>query len=346
MKKYLFIFLYCLFISCTDKINPQILNIPFDKDAVSPIDYSKNENWAALPVKKDNADKVPSKSNFVDVQSSSEADVFFIHPTTYLKTSKKCHQWNAMVEDLSLNRQTDHTTILYQASVFNGSGKIYSPRYRQAHISSYFTKQKGIAKAALDLAYEDIKNSFQYYLDHYNNGRPIIIASHSQGTTHAIHLLQQFFDSKPLMKQLVAAYLIGMPVYDSLFITLKPCQSSAETGCYVSWRTYASNIGKDDIIDPLPIAICTNPLTWKTDSVYAPYQMNKGGLLKNFNHIYPNLTDARVSNGILLINKPHFCGNIFFHFKNYHIADYNLFYVNIRENAQERVRSFLKNKLN
>ena len=295
MKKYLFVFLCFLYISCTDKINPQILSIPFNKDAVVPIDYSKSENWAALPEKNDNADKVPSKSNFVEVQSSPKVDVFFIHPTTYLKTNKKCNQWNVMVEDLFLNRHTDQTTILFQASVFNGSGKIYSPRYSQAHISSYFTKQKGIAKAALDLAYEDRKNSFQYYLDHYNHGRPVIIASHSQGTTHAIHLLQDFFDSKPLMKQLVAAYLIGMPVYDSLFITLKPCESSEETGCYVSWCTYASGVNKDDIIDPFPIAICTNPLTWKTDSVYAPYQMNKGGLLKNFNHIYPNLTDARVS---------------------------------------------------
>ena len=288
----MFVLLCFLYISCTGKINPQILNIPFNKYAVALIDYSKSENWAALPDKKDNADKVPSNSNFVDVQRSSELDVFFIHPTTYLKTNKKNNQWNASVEDLSLNRLTEKTTILFQASAFNGSDKIYSPRYRQAHISSYFTKQKGIANLALYLAYEDIKNSFQYYLDHYNNERPVIIASHSQGTTHAIRLLQDFFNSKPLIKQLVAAYLIGMPVYDSLFVTLKPCESSEETGCYVSLRTFASNVSKEDIIDPMPLAICTNPLTWKNDSVYAPNSMNKGGLLKNFNHIYPKLTDA------------------------------------------------------
>ena len=186
----MFVLLCFLYISCTDKINPQILNIPFNKYAVALIDYSKSENWAALPDKKDNADKVPSNGNFVDAQRSSELDVFFIHPTTYLKTNKKNNQWNASVEYLSLNRLTEKTTILFQASVFNGSGKIYSPRYRQAHISSYFTKQKGIANAALDLAYEDINNSFQYYLDHYNNERPVIIASHSQGTTHYQQLLQ------------------------------------------------------------------------------------------------------------------------------------------------------------
>ena len=83
-----------------------------------------------------------------------------------------------------------------------------------------------------------------------------------------------------------------MPVYDSLFVTLKPFESSEETGCYVSWCTFASNISKEEILDPMPLAICTNPLTWKNDSVFAPYPMNKGGLLKNFNHIYPKLTDA------------------------------------------------------
>ena len=321
----MFVLLCFLYINCTDKINPQILNIPFNKDAVASNHYSKSENWAALPDKKDSAEKVPCNSNFVDVQRSSEIAVFLIHPTTYLKINKKNNQWNASVEDISLNLLSEKTTILFQASVFNGLGKIYAPRYRQAHISSYFTKQNGIANSDLDLAYKDIKNSFQYYPDHYNNERPVIISSHSQGTTHAILLMQDFFNSKPFMKQIVAAYLIGMPVYDSLFVTLIPCESPEETGCYVSWPTYASNISNEDIIVPMPLAICTNPLTWKNDSVYAPYPMNKGRLLKNFNHIYQKFTDAQVSNEVLLINKPHFWANVFLHSKNYHIVDYNLF---------------------
>ena len=319
MKKNTLVFLCFLYLyGCTDKFTPQILTLPYNKEAVTAPDYNRNENWAALPDKKDNADKVPLKSNLKDEQSKSKVDVFFIHPTTYLKTNKKCKQWNASLDDHSLNEITDKSTILFQASVFNSSGKIYAPRYRQAHISSYFTKQKKIAHEALDLAYLDIKNSFLYYLDHYNKGNPIIIASHSQGTTHAIHLLQDFFDNKPLMKQLVAAYLLGMPVYDSLFTIIRPCQSSNETGCYVTWRTYASKIKEEDIIDPIPVAVCTNPLSWHTDSIYASNELNKGGLLKNFNHIYLKLSDARVSKGVLLINNPHFFDNFLLHFKNYH----------------------------
>ena len=65
-------------------------------------------------------------------------------------------------------------------------------------------KDTSKAGKAFDFAYEDIKKSFEYYLQHYNNGRPIIIASHSQGTTHALRLLKEFFENKPL--QLVAVW--------------------------------------------------------------------------------------------------------------------------------------------
>ena len=197
------------------------------------------------------------------------------------------------VEDLCLNRLTEKTTIRFKASVFKGSGKIYFQSFKQAHLSSYFNKQKTISNAALDLAYEDIKNCFQYNLNHYYNERPVIIASQSQGTKYDIRHLQDFFDSKSLMKQLVSVHLIGMPVYDSLFLTLIPCDSSEETGCYISCSIrFASNISKEVIINSMPLVICTDSLTLKNVSSFDPYPMNKGGLLKNFNDIYPKLTDA------------------------------------------------------
>ena len=61
---------------------------------------------------------------------------------------------------------------------------------------------------AFELAYQDVKKAFEYYLEHYNNGRPIIIASHSKGSTHTIRLLKEFFDGKQLKEKLVMAYLI------------------------------------------------------------------------------------------------------------------------------------------
>ncbi|MCX6291101.1 MAG: DUF3089 domain-containing protein [Bacteroidetes bacterium] len=278
-----FFSLLFIFTGCSDKFTPQLLEIPFDSTAVAPPDYSMNENWASLPAQKDNADNVPSCCGFADEQDTSSIDVFFIHPTTYLSTTNESTQWNASVHDQKINDRTDATTILYQASVFNGAGKIYAPRYRQAHLSAFFTSLEKDAHQALDLAYNDVKKSFEYYLTYYNHGRPVIIASHSQGTKHAIRLLKDFFEGKPLMKQLVAAYLIGMPVRDTMFTILKPCRSEGETGCYVSWRTYARNFFPPGYVKPAVEAVCTNPLTWTTDSSYASCELNKGGILKNFN---------------------------------------------------------------
>ncbi|MEO8086152.1 MAG: DUF3089 domain-containing protein [Bacteroidota bacterium] len=329
--------------ACSSKYTPNILTIPFSEQFTpSRPDYNKSENWAVLPDKKDNADRVPQCKGCLDEQASAEVDVFFIHPTLYLDTTPKSHQWNADVNDEVINKKVDESTILYQASAFNGAGKIYAPRYREAHLAAYYTKDKPTADMAFELAYSDVKRAFEFYMEHWNNNRPVIIASHSQGTTHAIRLLQEFFDGKPLMNQLVAAYLIGIPVYDTLYSHLKICADSSETGCFVTWRTFAQKYFPPGYVIPKHDAVCTNPLTWRNDDKYAPYKLNKGGILKNFKHIIPHLSDAQVLDGVVRIDKPHFFLTPFFKYTNYHIVDYNLFYMNIRENAQLRVKKFLE----
>ena len=78
------------------------------------------------------------------------------------------------------------------------------------------------------------------------------------------------------------------------------------------------------------------------DSLKAPKIKNKGGVLKNFNKIIPHVVDAQVHKNILWTSKPKFFGNIFLTQKNYHIADYNFFYINFRENIKERISVFWK----
>ena len=61
-----------------------------------------------------------------------------------------------------------------------------------------------MAEGALDQAYEDVLAAFDYFLANFNDGRPIIIASHSQGTVHGARLLADRFDNNPnLRNQLV-----------------------------------------------------------------------------------------------------------------------------------------------
>lgn len=338
-----FLLLFCLLMTaCSNRYHQFASHYTFKNPDGKP-DYSNLDDWAAHPYKQDPSDSVPGPLR-AHYRPDSTVDVFFIHPTTY--TSKeKLFGWNAPVDDAELNAKTDYSTILFQAGIFNEAGRVFSPRYRQAHLSAYFPKDAddtAHALAAFELAYNDVKAAFAWYLQNNNNGRPIIIASHSQGTTHAKRLLKEFFDGSLLQNRLVAAYLIGIPLEPDYFSTITPCKTPFQTGCVCSWRTFKEGYKPNYVQKEKFIAVVTNPLTWDASIPKADRSLNTGGLLLNYNRIVKKVANANVSNGVLWTDKPHFFGNVFLRSKNYHIADMNLYFLNIRENAKQRVTAFRK----
>ena len=345
MKYVLYILLLSQLFACTVSKYTQFEHTYHFSAASGSPDYSSLDYWAAHPWKHDPSDSVPKMLKPSYHSPDSTVDIFFIHPTTYT-SDKKEFGWNASIDDPALTAKTDYTSILYQASVFNEAGRIFAPRYRQAHLSSYFPKTAEDtiqAVAAFEEAYDDVKQAFEYYLAHWNKGRPIIIASHSQGTTHAKRLIKEFFDGKPLQQQLVAAYLVGMAVEPDWFTALPPCTTPSQTGCVCSWRTFQEGYKPDYVEKEKFTAVVTNPLTWDAAQPYAPADMNKGAILRNFDVLKKDVVDAKVEKGVLWTMKPHFTGSFLLHTKNFHIADYNFFYLSIRQNAQERTEAF-KNK--
>lgn len=306
-------------------------------------DYADPNNWGALPTKGDPADRTPGDA-LADQQASAVADVFYIHPTIYFKTRRNNSLWNANLEDQKLNKDVDETAILNQGSIFNAAGRVYAPRYRQAHIKVFYPAGASISEQALDTAYADVLAAFDYYVANYNQGRPIVIASHSQGTTHAKRLLVDRFNGKPLRKQLVVAYLVGMPVSADAYAGIPVCQSPDQTGCFVSWRTYRQDFTpKKNYRDTVPNIAVVNPLSWSTNEERAPAALNKGGVLYNYDKgPLPELVWAERRGGGLFTNKPSFFGDILFNRKNYHVGDFNLFWLNIRENAVQRVAAYLQ----
>lgn len=325
-------------LSCSKKSYPGETNYSFKSTTGKP-DYKELNYWASHPWKKDAADNIPS--DIKNKKKDSIADVFFIHPTIYTAVNMPMG-WNANIDDEMINKKTDNSSILYQASVFNEHCRVFAPRYRQANIKAFYTDDKESSKKAFDIAYEDIKAAFEYYLNTQNNNRPIIIASHSQGTLHAGRLLKEFFEGKALQKKLVCAYIIGLPVFTTYFNEIKPCIDSGSIGCFVTWRTFQEGYIPEFVKKEKEKAFVTNPLTWRLTEEFATAKLNKGGILKNFDNVIPALVQAQVHENILWVNKPKFFGNFFLTMKNYHIVDYNLFYMNIRENVAERIESFLK----
>lgn len=321
-----------LLVSCTAR--PARFN---STSVPSAPDYSNLYYWAAHPDKDDPSDKVPHAS-LLNNTSIPDVDVFFLHPTIYYGKAKN---WNADLHDQQLNEKTDQSTILHQASIFNAAGRVFAPRYRQAHLTAFFTSDKQSAAEALDLAYADIADAFRYYLKNWNHGRPIILAAHSQGARHAIHLLKEFFDNTPLREKLVVAYIVGWPVSVDEFKNIPVCSRPEQTGCFCSWHTVKYGYYPKGF--PLGDSIAVvNPLTWFTDQTPAGKELNDGTVLRKFNLIQPGLADAQISNGILWTHKPRFPGSFFLMKRNYHIADFNFFYADVRTNALQRVKAFLK----
>lgn len=318
----------------------------YDRDDLDLVpaapDYSQIKYWVAHPEVEDKADLVPGKGELREYQETAEVDVFFIYPTIYTKKQHKDHPWFADVNDAKLNKEIATSTIKYQATVFNASGKVYAPLYRQAHIGVYYADNLPLKVEALDFAYQDVKRAFEYYLENWNNGRPIIIASHSQGTNHAVSLLRDFFESKALMNQLVAAYIVGMPLDKGTFSYIPTCENPEDTGCWLTWNTYARDYYPPNHDFWYAHALNVNPLNWKTDTTYVSWGENRGGILKNYKKIRPGLSDAQNMDGMLWINKLRFFWSFLINWDRYHVVDYNLFYLNIRDNVEERVTMFLK----
>jgi hypothetical protein len=310
-------------------------------DENASTDYSQEKYWAALPTKEDPSDLVPDG---LPIPTQTEVDVFFLYPTSFL-SRKDREKWNASLDDKKVNNHTDQTSIKYQASVFNQVGQVYAPRYRQAHIHAYYSQDKQRAMRAFDLAYRDVRDAFQYYLTYYNKGRPIIIAGHSQGTTHGMRLVREFFDGTPLQNRLVTAYLAGMPIPQGYFEHLQPCNSPEEINCINSWRTFKYGYEPRYLASEKP-AIITNPISWKTDTTYIPKTNHKGAVLRKFDGGgLTGITDAQIYKNILWVHKPKFPGSFLYRSNNFHIADYNFFYFDIRQNALLRKDRFL-NKTN
>ena len=297
-------------------------------------DYSQEKYWAALPWRQDEADLTPD--GLTDRQAEAEVDVFFIHLTTY-NGKKGDTNWNGPVLNPEVNARTLEKPIKFQASIFNGAGRVFAPFYRQAHLKAYFTRDSSSAQKAFELAYSDVRAAFQYYLDNYNEGRPIIIATHSQGTTHGKRLLKEFFDGKPLQEKLVAAYLIGIPLGKDDFQHIIPCRDSLDTGCFSAWRTFKRGYEPKK---SYPNEVAINPLLWTAEETYAPKSLNLGAVLIPFEEVRPGSTDAQVHGSILWASKPKFPGSFLMMTKNFHAGDLNLYYMNIRKNAQARVRVF------
>lgn len=328
----------------------------FEETAKLPApDYAKPNAWLAYPGRNGLERSTPPGMTAID-EAEAPVDVFFIHPTTFSNNK----EWNGPFDADDKAAPLNPVVLMGQASAFNGCCLIYAPRYRQASVAGLKDNR------AADLAYRDVAEAFRYFIAHANKGRPFIIASHSQGTGHAIQLLQNEILKTPLKDRLVAAYLIGGYVPEEFAeIGLPVCDGPRQTGCVISWNASkgwkASRMAVDNDktypwqgtmrrIGETP-AVCVNPLSWRSNGA-APITANQGSLAfpeapfpakaATLTKLETGVTGAVCDKGLLVADIPWgaplwFRDGLSNLLGSYHLNDYGLFYANIRSNAIERV---------
>lgn len=313
-------------------------------DSVTPAlaatpDYSQTANWLALssPIK--------------------NVDVFYVYPTAYKKAASSDPDFCAINNPTMV--QGAQSAFQRQATAFTPYANIFAPYYRQVdatyQLSLPFDQQdENIRK----VPGPDVLAAFEYYLRHYNNGRPFILAGHSQGSAVLKYILSGYMKAHPdVYQRMIAAYVVGQsitPRYLAQNSHLRFATGGSDTGVIVSWNTEAPTT---TITNPVtePGGIAINPITWTLGQDTADASRNLGSLqldstglpvLDQYGEILrvTGLADARVdqAKGVVI------CSTVnpadYNAYGIYHSFDYPFYFFNIRQNAADRIGRYFSEK--
>ncbi len=302
--------------------------------AESGTDYSKPENWA-----------------YFDAETAGrDADVFFICPSVYGGSDDAC---NMSLSDQE-TKESFSGAINMEKGIYDQNSRFFAPYYRQIGLNVYEMPEED-REPYLEIAYEDVKDAFEYYWETCNDGRPIILAGFSQGADMCLRLMKDFFAQDDRMEQLVACYAIGWWVTeDDLqeFPHLKMASGESDTGVIVSFNSEAETVTDSLMIPAGTRTLAINPLNWKTDSTFADKSLNKGACFTDYSGSIlteiPELTGAYLDpiRGALKVPDvspaDYPAGLSIFTDGIYHLYDYQFFYRNLQENVQTRIRAYMQ----
>ena len=304
-------------------------------------DYSQKSSWCKIP------------------NITKDVDTFYINSTVYIIGSFESGAPDYATLDNAEMLKGFEEEYIAHATVYEAATNVFMPYYRQAGLRYADEVQKktgGIDAALLGIPYDDITSALDYYFENYNNGRPFILAGHSQGSAMALLVLKNYFKNHPdYYNRMIAAYVIGYSVTrDDLKANphLKFAAGETDTGVIISWNTEGPNNTHNGVV--LPNAISINPLNWKLDSTYAPVSENLGSLMPNAETGKLELQDVNADaqviteRGVIVTNAnitpyPAEAAEIFtklFGSHSFHEYDYSFYYNNIKANAAKRIAAY------
>jgi len=298
-------------------------------------DYSQSSHWLNIPA------------------TGKAVDVFYLYPTCWNKVDSTKPNICTIDDATMLNGSA--AVYMRQATAFETVGNVYAPYYRQAD-AGYTLRLPENERDALigGIPTTDAVAAFDYYIQHFNNNRPFILAGHSQGSNVMLFLLSGYMKEHPdVYKRMIAAYVIGYPVtaaYLSKNPHLKFATGADDTGVIISYNTQSDAVAAGgNLVVGSNIGLVINPISWTRDEIVATTAQGLGSYLPSpATHLFtqmPQYADAKVNvaKGVLICSTAT-DKNLTLGFGPgvYHSYDYPFYYYNIRANAQNRANLFLK----
>ena len=224
-------------------------------DATPPAknDYSIASNWLCLPGHEDacSADEESTivapigKLKVEKFRPSKKApiDCFYVYPTVSRDPGVNSDMLPG-IEEMGV--------IAQQFARFGAVCNTYAPLYRQFTLTALAARMMGKTlptPADPLLGYHDVVDAWNYYLEHYNHGRGVVLIGHSQGSGVLTGLIKNEIDGKPVQKQLVLAILGGtrlqVPVGKDVggdFQHVALCHSATDVGCVIAFASFRANV--------------------------------------------------------------------------------------------------------
>lgn len=303
----------------------------------TPSDYANEDNWLKIP----------------DI--TKPADTIYLYPTCNMDTSEEA-QPICPIDDQAM-RARAQATYKVQATVFEEATNVFAPYYRQSNINHVITMTNDELEAfQMKEQRTDVYAALDYYFEHYNQGRPFIIAGHSQGSIMVRIVLGEYMQAHPeYLERMVAAYPIGYSITEdwlAQYPDLKFAEEAGDTGVIVSWNTEGpGNKGQHNLVVE-EHAISINPINWKRDETPAAASENLGSWMldreRGTCELRMGVADAVLDTerGVVICHaaEPFMEDGIGFGPESYHNNDYQFYYENLKQNAALRVQNYLNKK--
>ena len=244
------------------------------------------------------------------------------------------------------------------------------------HLPNYQTVKVG--NAAFDVAYRDVEHAFEVYLEKWNGGRPFFLVlgpctnfaiphpsfsallqvGHSQGSLHLARLLRKLEDRPEVLQKMIAAFLPGCQMGADTFGAKVPLGESPEQlGCYLTWctvgaeskSTFATGRKRHGYVERSVMtegpAWSVNPITWSPVlDIESDLEQHRGAATRE--SVHPKAVRAScMANGLVRVSAAESKVFSLRGFANkqgdFHVSDFALFWLDVRENAELRARAFL-----